>query len=398
MDIFWIFLALSVLLLTVAMLAPMLGGARKAAPRAEYDMQVYRDQLAEIDRDLARGALNAEDAATSRAEIGRRLLAADSAAQAGGTGGAAPLWLNVTAVLGLSAATVAGVFLTYDRIGVPGYPDLPLAERRAAMAESRPSQAEAEARMSQTALAELALPNTDPRLPEIIAELEAAVADRPDDIQGQQFLVQFLPQLGRYADAHAAQARVIALKADAVEAADYIELAELMITAAGGYVSPEAETALRQGLTMDGSDPRGRYYAGLTMAQGGRPDLALQIWQQLLDTSPADAPYIPAIQAQIEALRAAVAAMGGQMPQSGIEGMSAEQQDQIRGMVEGLAARLASEGGPAEDWARLVRALIVLGEFDRARAIAAEAEQVFASQPEALELIRTEAANLPAAQ
>ena len=80
MDIFWIFLALSVLVVVGLILAPMARGQIKAAPRAAYDMQVYRDQLAEIDREVARGSLNAEDAATSRAEIGRRLLAADDAA------------------------------------------------------------------------------------------------------------------------------------------------------------------------------------------------------------------------------------------------------------------------------------------------------------------------------
>jgi len=399
MDIFWIFLALAVLVLAAITLAPMLAIRSTFAPRAAYDMQVYRDQLAEIDREVGRGAINAADAATSRAEIGRRLLAADDAASQAVRRSEPPFWLNLTLVLGLSLFLVAGVFFTYNRIGAPGYPDLPLAERRANMAESRPSQAQAEARISQDSIAELALPaiNADPRLPELIAQLEAAAAERPDDLRGQELLAQFLPQLGRYADAQLAQTQVIALKGESAVAADYIELAELMISAAGGYVSPEAENALRQGLSMDAGDPRGRYYAGLTMAQGGRPDLALQIWQQLLDDSPADAAYIPAIEAQIDALREAVVAMGGADPTapSGVEGMSEEQTAQIRGMVEGLAARLASDGGSAEEWARLVRALIVLGETDRARAIATEAESVFAAQPEALALIRAEAANLP---
>jgi cytochrome c-type biogenesis protein CcmH len=400
MDIFWIFLALSVLVVVGLILAPMARGQIKAAPRAAYDMQVYRDQLAEIDREVARGSLNAEDAATSRAEIGRRLLAADDAAHHSSQTRQAPRWLNLSLVLGLSAATVAGVFLTYNRIGAPGYPDLPLAERRAAMAESRPSQDQAEARVTQGSIADMALPdvNADPRLPELIAELETAAAERPGDLRGQELLAQFLPRLGRYADARKAQAIVIALKGEAAVAADYIELAELMISATQGYVSPEAENALRQGLSMDPSDPRGRYYAGLTMAQSGRPDLALQIWQQLLDDSPADAGYVPAIEAQIDALREQVAAMGMELPApGGVDELSEDQQTQIRGMVEGLAARLASDGGSADEWARLVRALIVLGETDRARAIATEAETVFASQPEALALIRAEAANLPPA-
>jgi len=72
--------------------------------------------------------------------------------------------------------------------------------------------------------------------------------------------------------------------------------------------------------------------------------------------------------------------------------MSAEDRmGMVRTMVAGLADRLATEGGPAEDWARLIRAYGVLAETDAARAIAAEAEQVFAKQPGDLDLIRAAA-------
>ena len=60
------------------------------------------------------------------------------------------------------------------------------------------------------------------------------------------------------------------------------------------------------------------------------------------------------------------------------EDMSDEdRQEMIRGMVEGLAERLSSEGGTAEEWARLITALGVLGETERAGTILAEARQVF---------------------
>ncbi len=51
-------------------------------------------------------------------------------------------------------------------------------------------------------------------------------------------------------------------------------------------------------------------------------------------------------------------------------------------MVERLGERLATEGGPAPDWARLIRALGVLGERGRAQAIFSESRQVFANQPD----------------
>jgi cytochrome c-type biogenesis protein CcmH len=49
--------------------------------------------------------------------------------------------------------------------------------------------------------------------------------------------------------------------------------------------------------------------------------------------------------------------------------------------VAGLAARLATDGGPASDWARLIAAYGVLGQTDQARAIWTEAQAVFAADP-----------------
>ena len=55
----------------------------------------------------------------------------------------------------------------------------------------------------------------------------------------------------------------------------------------------------------------------------------------------------------------------------------ADQREMIAGMVAGLADRLASQGGPATEWARLITAYGVLGEVETARAIYIEASDVF---------------------
>ncbi|WP_108258339.1 hypothetical protein [Mangrovicoccus ximenensis] len=61
-----------------------------------------------------------------------------------------------------------------------------------------------------------------------------------------------------------------------------------------------------------------------------------------------------------------------------------DRQAMIRGMVEGLAGRLADQGGSPEEWARLIGALGVLGETERAQDIYGEARTVFAADPEGL--------------
>ena len=64
-----------------------------------------------------------------------------------------------------------------------------------------------------------------------------------------------------------------------------------------------------------------------------------------------------------------------------------ERLQMIEGMISGLSDRLATDGGPAEDWAQLIGALGVLGRTDQAFAIYKNAETVFADDPSSLDLI-----------
>ncbi len=52
-----------------------------------------------------------------------------------------------------------------------------------------------------------------------------------------------------------------------------------------------------------------------------------------------------------------------------------------------VATRLAGEGGDVEGWLRLVRAYMVLGEPQKARAAAEEARRALAAEPEKLRRI-----------
>ena len=64
----------------------------------------------------------------------------------------------------------------------------------------------------------------------------------------------------------------------------------------------------------------------------------------------------------------------------------------VKGMVDRLSTRLAEEGGTAEEWARLIGALGVLGRSEQAQAIYAEAQGVFGDTPEAMQMIDEAAA------
>lgn len=383
--------ALSILLL---IRAAMQAGAQGTSP-ADYDLRVYRDQLKEIDRDVARGVLNSADAERVRIEISRRILALDAGQDvATDTSKSGPL-----ALAGIALIIVSGAFGIYMKLGAPGYGDLALKDRIAMASElhaSRPDQATAESGMpAEAGIA----PN--PEYEALVVQLRETIAARPDDLRGYRLLARAEAQLGNFPAAHEAQARVIALTGGPeADIRDWTDYADLLVLAAGGYVSPEAEDVLSHILGQNARNPTARYYWGLMMRQTGRPDRAFRIWDGLLRESAAEAPWVPPILAQIEEVAHLAGISGYQPPtQTTARGPSAadiesaqdmspaDRMAMIEGMVGGLADRLANEGGPPEDWARLITALGVLDRYGQARSIFENALEVFDGNPGALDIV-----------
>lgn len=399
---FWI-IATATAVVTVAILArALIAGGKSDAGAAAYDVQVYRDQLSELDRDVARGVITEAEAERARVETSRRLLEADRRAQSAQAPGRAPRGLT-WAVLALTAVVIlAGGIGLYWVAGAPGTPDLPLATR-IEVAEtaraSRPSQEALEADLPHWA-------GPPPEAPadylEMVDKLRAAVADNPDDIEGQQLLAQHEGALGNFRAAHQAMAKVIALKGDNAGADDYTKLADLLVLAAHGRVSPEAEDAIRKALEISPNDGIALYYLGLMYAQNDRPDLGFPIWRDLLERSHPGEPWVDPIRSQIGQL-AAMAGVDYRPPAAASAGplsgpsradmeAAADMSDEdraamIQGMVNRLMDRLASEGGTAPEWARLIGALATIGDTEKARGIWGEAQAVFSEDPQALALI-----------
>lgn len=404
--IFWI-TATAIALVVAALFVLTLLKAKPAAEHpAEYDLRVYRDQLSEVERDLARGVINAADAERIRTEVGRRVLAADAQLRQSSDGEAQPKGPTLALAGVIGVALLGGTALLYPLLGAPGKRDMPQQARIAAsdqLRATRDSQAEGEA-AAKAALDQRRPPEPDAQFAELMDKLRKTVAERPDDLQGQQLLARNEASLGNYAASYAAQQEVIRLKGDSASAADYSDLAEMMIRAAGGYVSPDAEAALKQALSRDPRYPPARYFTALMYAQNDRPDIAFRLMDRLLQDSRPEAPWVPAIRGQIEEL-AWRAGVRYQLPEaqspSGPTSADianaanltpAQRQEMVRGMVESLSERLATQGGSAEEWGRLIASLSVIGEQDRARAIWEEAQKVFDGKPEHLATVRQGAA------
>lgn len=369
-------------LLTLVALAalawPLLRRQGGDADRPE--LAVYKDQLAELERDLARGLIGPDEAAAARREIERRLLRA--AAASGPTLASTPLGKALVAVALLLVPAVAG--LTYARLGSPHLPDQPLAARST-------------------------LPQQGPDIREMVARLEQRLEREPDSLDGWLLLARSKAALGDPLGGIVAARRAVALAPDSTAA--LISLAELLTQAGGGVVPAEARELFEAARAREPNEPRAAYYLGLAAAQSGDHTRALSTWEELLAGAPPEVPWRASVEAAIreagrtagievepmlarartrasENRTAAAATDGAGRDGGATRGPPAEAAERaraiaalppgeraaaIRGMVEGLAARLEAEGGDAEGWVRLGRARIVLGEVDKARAAFARA-------------------------
>ena len=393
----WLFWAAAAAL-TAGVAVIMLQGLRRgdAAANNSAALKVYRDQLAEVDRDLGRAVIAPAEAERLKTEISRRLLEADrslqNAPKPGGKGSMIPAALLIAAA---SAAALYG----YLRLGAPGYGDLPL-HTRLAMAEqlyaNRPSQTEAEAAAPAPATAQ-----ADPAFLDLIAKLRSAVAQNPDDQQGLTLLARNEAQLGNFIASRKAYEHLLDLKGDAATADDHAATAQSMIFAAGGKVTAEAERHLIRALELEPTHPLARYFVGLMFAEVDRPDRAFALWEPLLREGPADAPWMAPLADMLPGV-AENAGIKFQMPGAG-KGPTAmdmaaagdmtpeERQEMIKGMVGQLEERLGSEGGPVEEWTKLINSLAVLGDADRAKAAYAKAQAAFKADSAALATLQAAA-------
>lgn len=391
---FWIICGALTCFVGLAIAAPFLrrNSALEDAPTAAYDLRVYRDQLREVERDLERGVIDPAEAERLRTEIGRKVLAADRALETSGT---RPGRQNSIGAMAVLALIVAGAFGLYAYIGNPGQKDQPIVARYAEAEDSyrnRPSQEEAEAKAPKPER-----PAPDAGYEELIARLRQAVAQNPDDPQGLTLLAQHEERLGNLPAARKAAQHLLEIRGKDASADDHAALAALMTDAAGGTITPEAEAQIAAALAMDRTNARARFLAGVLQWQNGRPDRAFPIWAALLAEGPDDAPWNRIIRQRILDL----AWLAGEPnytppePRTALPGPNAEdmaaaenlspeqRQDFIASMVKRLEARLATEGGTPDEWARLISSLVVIGQTDHARDILTEARGRFGSDPEA---------------
>ena len=369
-------------LMTVVALAllvtPLMRRQTAAAPRAAYDMEIYRDQLGELERDVARGVIGAAEQATARTEIERRMLAA---APANAAGPAAPAeshgLIAAFAIMVLLPFVAGGLYLG---LGSPGLEDRPFVERPP-QAATPPPQTAAGGEMD---------------IEGMVASLAERLTAEPNDLDGWLMLGRSYGVLGRYDQAVTALEHAERLSGEDPDVTAM--LAEHRVFAAEGLVSPAAVADFEAALAKDPGQSAARFYLAMAQAQAGRYQAALDAWIVLAGESPADAPWMEALRAQIVEVSATLGVappgdLGGIAAAAAPPGPSAEdvaaaasmsegeQTEMIRSMVERLAARLEDEPDDLEGWQRLGRSYGVLGEDAKARAAYARAAALVPDDP-----------------
>lgn len=367
---FWLIaLALTALVMALVVL-PLLRRVAPPPDRLAYDLAVYRDQLAEIDRDIERGLLHPDRAEAARLEIKRRILSSSPPAEK--SPARKPQSAPFLAALLATVIPLAAIG-AYWQLGEPG-------------GSNNTTIAADDDASSLT-------------MEEAIARLQQRLDDDPDNLEGWLLLGRSYLSLGRPAEAVAAYRTAVGLsgqRSDVV--ADY---GEALVAAEQGRVSPMAMSMFERAMTDDPTDAKARYYIALGKAQRGDLQGALQDWADVVALSPQQAPWVPAVREQMAraaselgvdprdiepsaGVRALVGAAPRAAPQesgpsaedmAAAEGMSAEERsDMVRAMVDRLAARLADDPDNLEGWLRLARAYDVIGEPDKAREARARAE------------------------
>ncbi len=264
MMLFWIGCAVLVVAVLLVLGVVLLRPRTEDVDRNAYDLLVYTDQLTELERELERGTLTADQAGAARLEIQRRILqvAGKTNTATGPVRRAAP----VLAICLLVFIPV-GAFGLYNHLGRPDLPGQPHAGRMAEM----------EAKLGQ--------------IQKLVAGVEARVQTNPDSLKDWEILARTYGAMGDVTRAKVAFAQIFRLEPKAVE--PRLALAMLLMDMAERQADPvfppEVGPLMDAVLAIEPLNLAALYYGGLAAAQSGDKAKAKALWTKTIENLPPEA-------------------------------------------------------------------------------------------------------------
>lgn len=240
----------------IALMLPSLWFPRRApkdqAERKAANLIVYRDQLADLEREVREGLLAEKDFDQARTELQRRLLedveVADADKVSDQTKTSRPTALAL--ILLLPVASLAA----YAMLGTPKAIDpMNTAPQKAMTAQD---------------------------IEGMVAKLAARLQENPDDLNGWVMLGRSYKMMGRYAEAVAAYEKGESLiEKDPELLASY---AETLAMASGQGLTGKAKTLIEQALKLDPKHGHSLFLAGAAAIESGDGKAAITYWESLL--------------------------------------------------------------------------------------------------------------------
>ncbi|SHM51852.1 c-type cytochrome biogenesis protein CcmI [Rhizobacter sp. OV335] len=253
-------------LLVAATLLVLLRPWRRAAQAAESTARdantaVYRDQLAELDRDLAAGTIGPADHEQARGELQKRLLADAGVAEPV----IAPRASGRSTVIALALALPVLAAGLYAWRGNP-----------AALNPPPPPAQRGEV--------------TQQQIEQMIATIEARVEKNPNDSKAWMVLARSYRAMGRPADSAKAFGHVGSelLDRDPVMLTEY---ADVLATVANGDLQGKPLKLVQQALAVDPNNAMALSMSATAAYQRQDMKTATAQWQQLLPMLPPESDY-----------------------------------------------------------------------------------------------------------
>ena len=316
MMLFWSLGALIAAAALALVLRPLLASPRRGASRRDLNVSVYRDQLRELEADLAAGTLAREDYERSRAEIERRLLADVGAEGAPGT---VPGTWNPRSALVAAIALPALALGVYLLVGNPDALDPRLRQAQVGM----------------------------PEIEKMVQRLADRLEQNPEDLEGWKMLGKSYSVMGRFAEASNAYAKAAArAPRDPQLLAD---LADALAMARGQKMKGEPEELVLRALQLDPKNLKALALAGTAAYE--RQDFAgaAGYWERMLPLVAEGSEDARTIASNVAEARQLAGSLGAPPPSGGPAGRPAGKAAAPAGALRGtvrLSPQLASRVSP----------------------------------------------------